>query len=212
VLSDRALIWPLGVGGTAVVGYLLVPAYSVANAVIYIGLGLLATVAIAAGVRRNRPARRMPWDLLAVGVGLASVGNVAWRTYLVGDPDVVGDPGPEWLNSLSDVFYLVSYAVLCVSMFLLIRGRRAGPDRTGLLDAAIISTGLALLAWTFLMRPIALDAELTVLQRLVMLAYPASDVLLIAMVARLLTTRGARTVSYALLVCGLILQLATDVG
>jgi hypothetical protein len=45
----------------------------------------------------------------------------------------------------------------------LIRGRISGRDRAGLIDAAIIATGLGLLSWTFLMKPIAADIGYAVL-------------------------------------------------
>jgi 4-amino-4-deoxy-L-arabinose transferase-like glycosyltransferase len=73
-----------------------------------------------------------------------------------------------------------------------------------------VSTGLTLLSWTFLMRPIVLVRDLGSFERLVLLAYPAGDVLIIVMLVRLLTTPGARTVSYRFLVAGLVPQLCTD--
>jgi hypothetical protein len=74
----------------------------------------------------------------------------------------------------------------------LIRGRISGRDRAGLIDAAIIATGLGLLSWTFLMKPIAADPSLSLPERLISLAYPLADVLLLAMAARLATSPGAR--------------------
>ena len=73
---------------------------------------------------------------------------------------------------------------------MLIRGRTSRRDRAGLLDASIITTGLALLTWAFIMHPTVSNNDLTIPEQLVLLAYPAGDVLLIAMVARLFTTPG----------------------
>jgi len=98
------------------------------------------------------------------------------------------------------------------AMFLLIRGRTTRRDVAGLLDASIISAGLGLLAWTVLVRPIAADHEVPLLNQLVSLAYPLVDVVLVAMLVRLLTTPGARTPSYSLLVAGLTLLLVSDVA
>jgi hypothetical protein len=84
-------------------------------------------------------------------------------------------------------------------------GRISGRDRAGLIDAAIIATGLGLLSWAFLMKPIAADPSLSLTERLISLAYPLGDVLLLVMVARLATSPGARTVAGWLLssvVCG----------
>ena len=63
----------------------------------------------------------------------------------------------------------------------------------------IIAAGLGLLSWTFLMRPIAADDSLDLTGQLVSLAYPLADVVLLAMLARLVTSPGARTASFRLL-------------
>jgi diguanylate cyclase (GGDEF)-like protein len=99
-----------------------------------------------------------------------------------------------------------------VGLLILIRGRISGRDRAGLIDAAIIATGLGLLSWTFLMKPIAADPSLSLPERLISLAYPLGDVLLLVMVARLVTSPGARTAAYRLLGLALVLLLAADVG
>jgi diguanylate cyclase (GGDEF)-like protein len=97
-------------------------------------------------------------------------------------------------------------------LLVLIRGRISGRDRAGLIDAAIIATGLGLLSWTFLMKPIAADPSLSLTERLISLAYPLGDVLLLVMVARLATSPGARTVAYRLLCLALVLLLGSDIG
>ena len=81
-----------------------------------------------------------------------------------------------------------------------------------LIDAAIIATGMALLSWSFLMRPIAHDHSLDLISRVVSLAYPAADVLLLAMVVRLLTSPGARSTSYRMLCGALSLLLSADIA
>jgi hypothetical protein len=118
----------------------------------------------------------------------------------------------EPFPSAADAFYLTSYGVRIAAMFLLIRGRTTRRDVAGLLDASIISAGLGLLAWTVLVRPIAADHEVPLFEQMVSLAYPLGDVLLMAMLVRLLTTPGARTASYWLLVAGLVLLMASDVA
>ena len=93
----------------------------------------------------------------------------------------------------------------------MIRSRTGGRDRAGLIDALIITTGLGLLSWTFLMRPIAADASLGLGSRVISLAYPLADVLLLAVLARLSTSPGARGASYRLLGLALVLQLGADI-
>ena len=62
------------------------------------------------------------------------------------------------------------------------------------------------------MKPIAADPPLSLPERLISLAYPLADVLLLAMAARLATSPGARTVAYRLLGVALVLLLGADIG
>jgi diguanylate cyclase (GGDEF)-like protein len=110
------------------------------------------------------------------------------------------------------VLYLASYPLFTAGLFLLARRRAAERDVGGLLDAGIVAAGLGLLSWTVLMRPIAADDTLSLTGQLVSLAYPLADVVLIAVLARLLTTQGARTAGFGLLTASLLLVLAADVG
>jgi diguanylate cyclase (GGDEF)-like protein len=75
----------------------------------------------------------------------------------------------------------------------------------------MVATGLGLLSWTFRMKPIADDPSLTLGSRLISLAYPLADVLLLVVLARLVTGPGARTTAYWLLAAAVLLQLGADV-
>ena len=72
-------------------------------------------------------------------------------------------------------------------------GPDPGRDRASLIDATIVATGLGLLSWVFLMKPAATDSTLTVLGRVISIAYPAADVLLLALVARRWSAPGCGT-------------------
>jgi diguanylate cyclase len=104
----------------------------------------------------------------------------------------------EPFPSPADALYLASYPMLAAALLVMIRSRTGGRDRAGLIDA-LITTGLGLLSWAFLMRPIATDPSLTLGSRLISLAYPLADVLLLAVLARLVTSPGARSASYRML-------------
>ncbi|MGH2720307.1 MAG: ATP-binding protein, partial [Actinomycetota bacterium] len=82
---------------------------------------------------------------------------------------------------------------------------------SSLLDALIISTGLGLLAWVFLMVPYTRDASLTGLEKVVSIAYPLMDVLLIAVTVRLVVDRGERPASFYLLAGGLVSLTLADI-
>ena len=176
------------------------PAYSI----VYDLVGLSAVAAILAGMRLHRPARPGIWYGLAGGLTLFVAGDVV---YTVSDYVLHVEPFP----GPADVLYLTSYPLLAGALLVLIRSRTGGRDRSGLIDALIITTGLGLLSWTFLMQPIASDTSLTLASRLISIAYPLADVLLLAVLARLFTSPGARSASYRLLGAALLLQLGADI-
>ena len=194
-MSKQAWRVYLAGGMAAVALYFLLPLDGLWSSLAYDLIGLSSVAAIVVGVRRLRPARPLIWWCFAAGQLLFVVGDML---YAVIDTVLHQSPFP----SVADVFYLGGYPVLAVGLLILIRGRISDRDRAGLIDAAIIATGLGLLSWTFVMKPIATDASLSLLERLISLAYPLGDVLLLVMVARLATSPGARTAAYRLLGSG----------
>jgi diguanylate cyclase (GGDEF)-like protein len=205
VRRERAWLG-FGVAGLVwAVAYLLLPRHTLVSDVVDDAGGFACALALVVGIRLHRPARRAPWYLFAAAEAGFGVGDVLWTVY----EDVLhDDPFP----SLADVIYLAAYPLFAAGLFLLVRGRTRGRDVGGLLDATIISAGLGLLSWTFLMRPITADDSLDLTGQLVSLAYPLADVVLIAMLARLLTSPGSRTGSFRLLTSGLLLLLGADVA
>jgi diguanylate cyclase (GGDEF)-like protein len=201
-MSGRAWRIYLASGVVAVCLYFLLPVEGPWRSAAYDLIGLSSVAAILVAVRRHQPARPLIWWCFAAGQLLFVVGDVVYTVI-----DVLHQ---SLFPSVADVFYLGGIPVLAVGLLILIRGRISGRDRAGLIDAAIIATGLGLLSWTFVMKPIAEDPSLSLLERLISLAYPLGDVLLLAMVARLVTSPGARTAAYRLLGLALLLLLAAD--
>jgi diguanylate cyclase (GGDEF)-like protein len=204
-MSGRAWRIYLAGGMAAVAMYFLLPLEGLWSSLAYDLIGLSSVAAILVALRRHQPARPLIWWCFAAGQLLFVVGDMV---YAVIDGVLHQSPFP----SVADGFYLGGYPVLAVGLLILIRGRISGRDRAGLIDAAIIATGLGLLSWTFLMKPIAADPSLSLPERLISLAYPLGDVLLLVMVARLATSPGARTAAYRLLGVALLLLLGADIG
>src|SRR5215218_7155254 len=201
-MRGRLWLLYLAAGLAVAVGGLRLPGLQAS--IVYQLVGLSAVVSILTGMRLHRPARRGIWYGLAGGLGVFVAGDVVYSIYVYG---LHREPFP----SPADELYLASYPLLAASLLVMIRSRTGGRDRAGLIDALIITTGLGLLSWTFLMRPIATDPSLTVGSRLISLAYPLADVLLLAVLARLLTSPGARSASYRLLGAALLLELGADI-
>ena len=127
-------------------------------------VGASAVVVALLGVSRNRPDRRLPWILMAAGQASFVAGDLLWNYF-----EAIGE---EPFPSFADVLYLGGYPFIALGLFLLIRRRLGDGDRGGILDAAILTTGAAVLSWTFLMRPVVADTELDLLSMAISLAYP----------------------------------------
>jgi diguanylate cyclase (GGDEF)-like protein/PAS domain S-box-containing protein len=166
-------------------------------------LSVAAVVAIVVGLRWHRPAVRLPWLLLAAAQLVYFAADVTFYTYhlLLDDARY---PAP------ADGLYLGHYPLVVAGLLLLLRRRSPGQDRDGLLDALIITTGIGLLAWVFLLAPYVRTADLSLPVRLVSMAYPLMDLLVVAVAARLAVSRGARPPAYWLLLAGLVGLLSAD--
>jgi diguanylate cyclase (GGDEF)-like protein/PAS domain S-box-containing protein len=172
--------------------------------VLWSTLALSSAGAIAAGVLVHRPVHRFAWWLVAVAVTLFAAGDTTFNvlTTILGEED----PFP----SLADVFYLAMYPFLAAGLLLFIRYRAGGSDRGSLLDALSLTTSLGLLSWIFLIDPYVRDPELGWLERATSIAYPLGDVLILAMLARLLIVASGNRAA-ALLGIGTAGLLASDV-
>jgi len=192
------------VGTLATGGFFLLPKGGLAASLTYNAIGLFSGVAILVAVRLHRPQRPRMWYWFAAGQITWVIGDVIFEYYQY---VLHVEPYP----SLADVFYLVAYPMLVVGLLLLVRGRPGG-DLAGLVDAAIVGTGLGLAFWVFVMHPIAADSTASSLERIIGVAYPAADALLLAMLARLFTSADRRTPSTRLLGLAAMLLLIADVG
>ncbi|GGB99177.1 putative bifunctional diguanylate cyclase/phosphodiesterase [Cellulomonas carbonis] len=189
------------VGTGLVLAYPFLPGTSADVA--YLLVGVLSVAALVVGALALTPAARPPWYLLAAGQAAFVAGDAVW-TWL----DLAGlSPFP----SAADVLYLAGYPLLAAGMLVLLRRRRHVADVAGVVDGAIVTLALGLLVWVVLAAP-TLRGDGTLLERAVAAAYPAGDVLLVAILAQFLLGSGGRTVAFRLLVTGLGLLLVADAG
>ena len=167
-------------------------------------LGLAPVLAIAAGVRLHRPRARLAWACVALGFVLFWLGDVYTYSYpLLLDREV---PFP----SLGDAAYLAVYPALIAGVLILERRRRSRTDRGSAIDAAIMTVGLALPSWVWLIAPYVHDHSLSTAGRLVSVAYPLADVLLLAVAVRLALDGGQRRLSFHLMSASIVCLLVTD--
>jgi diguanylate cyclase (GGDEF)-like protein/PAS domain S-box-containing protein len=166
-------------------------------------LGLTGVAAIVAGVILNRPARKAPWLILAVAQLSFVAGQVS---FLVAG--LLGTQLP--FPSFADVLYLATYPLYAAALLIFIRWRTPDRDRRSLIDALTLTAGLGLLSWIYLILPYANNPHLSWLQKSVAIGYPLCDVMILAVVARLLAPGSWRSRSVQLLTLGVIGELASD--
>jgi diguanylate cyclase (GGDEF)-like protein len=199
--SRRPPAWSLYLVACAVLAAGYYASTGAAKALLYCALGVSSAAVTVVGVHRYRPHAAWAWYLMAVGRLLFTAGDVGYAFQR-----------QDTFPSISDPLYLSYYPLLVIAVLGFVRARRPGSDRPGLLDALILSTGAAMLAWVFLVVPYVRGTDMTLLARMVSLAYPVGDLLVLGVLLRLTTGRGDRPWAYRLFVAGMIAMLAADVG
>lgn len=166
-------------------------------------MGVSAVVAVAYGTWRYRPKAPLAWVFLGGGVLLFITGDTIYKTS--NQLLHVTIPFPSFI----DAIYITMYPVLAVGLLLLARRRRAGGDQASLLDGLIVTMGVGLLSWIFLISPNVHGSGST-LARLTAAAYPLGDVLVLAMLAHLWSAGGLRNTAGRLLALGACGTLVAD--
>jgi diguanylate cyclase len=149
-------------------------------------------LAMVVGARRNHPAEPIAWYLISAGMVTWVVGGA-----LNAANQLAGRVGAA--ASLDDVLYLATYPLVVWGLVLFARSR--GPERrpTALLDSVILTVGVGLLSWVFLIEPSWEADQGPTLDRLVGLGYPLGNVLLFGALVRLAKAPGVgRTASRVL--------------
>jgi diguanylate cyclase (GGDEF)-like protein len=189
-------------GVLALAAYLAVPS-GVPRDVLYVLVGASCVAAIVIGVRLHRPGKSLPWVLMALGQ-LAWVSADALYSWYEDVRHVEPFPSP------ADGLYMAAYPLLAAGLALLIRMRRRGSDAAGVIDSTIVTIGFGLLSWVIVADPILNETNAPVIDRLVAVAYPAGDILLLALLVRLITASGVRTAAFRFLTVALVLLIAAD--
>jgi diguanylate cyclase (GGDEF)-like protein/PAS domain S-box-containing protein len=200
---SRVWILYLVVGGLLTAAYLWFPPLKASGPLINL-LGLSSSVAIAVGIYLHRPRARAAWLLLLLGQFLFFAGDLYTYSY----PKLLG--AEVEFPSLGDAIYLTVYPALVVGLLVLVRRRNPQGDRAGVIDSLILTVGVALISWVFLVAPNIHLSGLTVLEKAVSAAYPLGDILLLAAAIRLAVDQGKRAPAFYLLVGSIVSLLAVD--
>ncbi len=190
-----------GVAVTA--GYFAVPG-STGRDIVYLAIGLGSVAAILIGTVLHRPQDRLSWYLLALGALCFTLGNSVQSAYGL----ILHRAVP--LPSAGDVLYLLGYPLVFVGLLRLTRTRGRSTQREDNADAAIMAMAGLTFWWQFVMHAYVHNSSLALDGKLVILAYPAMDVLAVFIVFRALLFGRARRPLHKLLAASLVTLLAAD--
>ena len=199
----RAWLIYLAAGLVFTAAYLWFPPLK-GNGPLFNLLGLSSSVAVALGIYFHRPKAWAAWVLFIVGLFLFFAGDLYTYSY----PKLTG--AEVEFPSIGDAIYLAVYPPLVAGLLVLVRRRNPQGDRAGVIDSLIISVGIALLSWVFLVAPNIHLSGLTVLEKAVSAAYPLGDILLLAATVRLAVDTGKRAPAFYLLGGSIVALLAVD--
>jgi len=161
--------------------------------------------AIVAGIVINRPSRSAPWVLIAAANLCGTVGDLTGHVMVqLGHPPL---PFPSFI----DAIYLGVYPLYVSGLAMFVHFRTHGRDRRSAVDMLLLTLGLALVSWLFLVRPDTMNSSFSFVQKFVAAAYPVGDLLILMTLARLLTPGTARGWPIRLITIGTVAALASDV-
>jgi signal transduction histidine kinase len=205
VRSARATWAFLGAGLLAIAVYFMLPAHGDAQSLFFVVVGFASVAAIYVGSTRNLArGERLAWQLFAFGLLGQVAGDAIFAVYEVSldrEP-----PSP----SIADAFYLGGYPLMALGVLLILRKLGGQTSRAAILDTLVIFSGVALVQWVFFIDPYNHIRFGTEFARLVAMAYPAVDVLLLVAFAQLLVGPGGRTRAYRLLLASVALWVIAD--
>jgi HPt (histidine-containing phosphotransfer) domain-containing protein len=206
-VSSRPFRGYLALQGLAMAIYPFLPGDGWMHVVWQVAIGWIAAVSVVIGMRGNRPPGAVAWYLFGGGVLMNSTGilvaAILLRVYHIDE---------QQSPMLADAFWLCLYPGLVVGMGMLVRRRTLSRDWSTLVDTVTISTGLGLLSWVLIIRPQAIDPRLHLVARATVAAYPVSDLVVLAMILRLVIGGGIRGISFRLMIGALVGFLGTDIG
>ncbi|HKZ75593.1 MAG TPA: PAS domain S-box protein, partial [Actinomycetota bacterium] len=201
-MKRRAWLLYLLAGALATLAWELVPFIGVGP--LFNAIALTSPVAIVVAVRMWGPEQRAPWYLFALGQVFFVAGDVVTQNY----ERLFGSPLP--FPSIGDVYYLAIYPCMIAGILMLVHRRTPGRDREGLIDSLIVAIGIGTISWVFLVSPIAMDNLVGFVPKVVSMAYPLMDLMLLVVVVRLAIGGGKRAVSFYLMAAAAVALFATD--
>ncbi len=164
---------------------------------------LLATLAALWGSRLRQRGDRVAW--------LAIAGSCAMTTasYVLAFANGTWDSST--VDGLAGLLRAPDRTLIALGLIAMIAERSPIRERYLAIEATIVSLSATLVMWVFLIEPALGRSTLTDADRILSLALPASDLMLVALAARLSLGYQARNRSFSILLVGLVTRLLANI-
>jgi hypothetical protein len=193
----------------AMLGSLAVPVDGWAHFLWQVAVGWAGAGCVLAGARRSRGAGAAVWSLLGAGLLLNATGALveAVRTLVFHQ-----DATPN----VADLFFLGLYPPVLAGLALILYQRTAGAGwdelGTSTFVSAVLTVGAGLIVWELVIWNHERDSALAFSARAFAAAYPLADIMVLALLLRLLIGGGARDPVFTLILLSLAGFLGADLG
>lgn len=177
----RSIAWNLYLALAVFVGqyYFVSSVSSEPDSTVYAALSLTGIVAVIVGIAINRPRHKAGWFLIAASLAAYVAGDLVYSS-LEADSVFVEFP------SIADALYLAMYPLMAGGMMLVRRSLAPGRNRLATIDAALVGVSALLVLGVLYMNAFLTDDFFDFRARVVAVAYPVLDAVLVAMGVRLL--------------------------
>src|SRR5215212_2511684 len=112
--------------------------------------------------------------------------------------------------SVADAFDPLDLPIFIASFLLFIRRQNPGRDIASVIDGAIVAVACGLISWTYVIEPTVVSTAAAPVDRVIGMAYPVLDLVLVTMAVRLLLIRGRRPPAHVFLATGVICLTTAD--
>lgn len=163
---------------------------------------LLATVAALVGARRRTGADAIGW--------LAIAGSCAMTAASYSLGFVTGALDPRTLDGLSGILRAPDRTLLALGLIAFVSARSPVRERYLAIEATVVSLTAMLVMWVLLIEPAFGRTSMGETDRMLSLALPASDLVLVTLAARMTLGYRAKSRAFSLLLAGLVVRLLAN--
>lgn len=168
--------------------------------------GLVALVSVGAvcvGVARRRPARRIPWLLMAPAMLILSIGTILASWYSSTDTGAAA--------SALQTSQVIGFPMMFWGLLQFGRTGRKAIELDGLLDALILAAAFGLLTWRVALSDPVATSDIATARLLLASSLPVLDIVLVVVIGRRVLSAAQTPVALRLILGGLVVMSVNHV-